>query len=461
MRVDRLVVLVATWACLAALGSAQIWEKLVFPGFTYRMEVDLSTPRLIHAIRYSPTTAWVQARSELGKGKVYAQEIAKSRATISEAVRSSGAIGGLNGDFFPFTGDPLGLMIRSGEVTSLPDPRRSAFGWNGRTMVFGPAVLEATATPEGGSPLAIDGLNQESGINMLCLNTEAAGFAKSKHPCAMALLQVLDGGFSANGRVRTRVAGLTSEGNIAVAPNSAVLVGTGSHKAEVEALSVGSVVEISMKMGESGWAEVENAVGGGPTLLKKGQIISDWAAQGFAESFALKRHPRTAVGRTDEGDVWFVAIDGRQAMSDGATLQETALILKRLGCVDAINLDGGGSTTINLFNLTLNRPSDGTERPVANGVLFFRGIDTRGKTFNDDGLEINVKAPETVTSASPALAKAFFEDGRRVPNREVIWACSGDAWIDQGGLIRAIKPGKATITAWVAGRVARAEIVVK
>ena len=76
-------------------------------------------------------------------------------------------------------------------------------------------------------------------------------------------------------------------------------------------------------------------------------------------SFVAARHPRTAVGRTAEGDVWLVAVDGRSPVSVGASLPELAAIMRRLGCVEAMNLDGGGSTTLAAMGLTVNRPSDG------------------------------------------------------------------------------------------------------
>lgn len=98
-----------------------------------------------------------------------------------------------------------------------------------------------------------------------------------------------------------------------------------------------------------------------------------------ASSFTTARHPRTAIGIKPDGKVILLTIDGRQENSAGASLPELTNILKWLGCVDGINLDGGGSTTLWVENATpngvVNFPSDNKkwdhegERKVANVVL--------------------------------------------------------------------------------------------
>ena len=86
MRLKLLYVLTFFCVLCTRPAHAQIWEKFLFPGLTYRMEVDLSIPRVIQAIRYSAQSECITARPELAKGKVFTQDIKDSRATISEAV---------------------------------------------------------------------------------------------------------------------------------------------------------------------------------------------------------------------------------------------------------------------------------------------------------------------------------------------------------------------------------------
>jgi exopolysaccharide biosynthesis protein len=83
----------------------------------------------------------------------------------------------------------------------------------------------------------------------------------------------------------------------------------------------------------------------------------------------LPRHPRTALGWNDE-HFFLVVVDGRQeALSVGMTYRELAALMRRLGCTHAMNLDGGGSSTLWLGGRIMNSPSDGRERPVANSLI--------------------------------------------------------------------------------------------
>lgn len=82
------------------------------------------------------------------------------------------------------------------------------------------------------------------------------------------------------------------------------------------------------------------------------------------------RHPRTFVGRTDGGQIGIVTIDGRQPTSVGAGLRETAQVALSLGLTNAINLDGGGSTTMALNGVLANSPSGSTERSVGDALIW-------------------------------------------------------------------------------------------
>jgi exopolysaccharide biosynthesis protein len=82
------------------------------------------------------------------------------------------------------------------------------------------------------------------------------------------------------------------------------------------------------------------------------------------------RNPRTIVGTTADGKILFVTIDGRQTTSVGTTLRETAAVAQSLGITDAVNLDGGGSTTMAVAGQVVNKPSGGTERSVGDALIY-------------------------------------------------------------------------------------------
>ena len=82
------------------------------------------------------------------------------------------------------------------------------------------------------------------------------------------------------------------------------------------------------------------------------------------------RHPRSALCIDMKNHLYFVGIDGRYDESDGMTIPEIAHLMSSLNCVDAMNLDGGGSTLLYANNMVINRPSDPTgPRKVVSAVL--------------------------------------------------------------------------------------------
>jgi exopolysaccharide biosynthesis protein len=85
------------------------------------------------------------------------------------------------------------------------------------------------------------------------------------------------------------------------------------------------------------------------------------------------RNPRTMAGVTREGDLLLVTVDGRQpGYSVGLSFTEETRLMRALGSVQALNLDGGGSTTMAVHGTVLGRPSDATgERPIGDAILIF------------------------------------------------------------------------------------------
>jgi exopolysaccharide biosynthesis protein len=91
------------------------------------------------------------------------------------------------------------------------------------------------------------------------------------------------------------------------------------------------------------------------------------------------RNPRTFIGRTDAGQIGIVTIDGRQPSSVGASLRETAQVALALGLTNAINLDGGGSTTMVVNGALANSVSGSSERPVGDALAWSSTPYARGR----------------------------------------------------------------------------------
>ncbi len=435
-----------------ALTQAQVWDKFLAPGLTYRMEVDLATPRIVHAFRFSPQSRAVSARTEVATRKVFTEDLAKSRRTVSAIAREGGAMAAINGDFFPWTGDPIGLMVRDGELVSGPWPNRAVFGWGRTGSGAGIGTLSLGARNGSLGTFPLDGLNEECGVGKIVLNTPTAGWARTKGPGVHVVLKG-----SGNWGPKAQWEGVVDQVVQAErypVPEGGAVISAGGASSRLMSLKSGDPIRIEWETSGLDWSRFDQAIGGGPFLIKNGQIAIDWDFQGFRPGFANDRHPRTAVGRTKSGEIWFVAIDGRQALSAGATLDETARIMKRYGCIEAVNLDGGGSTTLHLLGLTLNRPSGGVEREVANAVLFF------GEPTRHHGGAIKIQTPEKLFVGQGETLKVVNSAGVRMASRDVVWQALGSGWIDQGGLLRPTGIGVVKVSAWSEGQTATAEITV-
>jgi hypothetical protein len=117
---------------------------------------------------------------------------------------------------------------------------------------------------------------------------------------------------------------------------------------------------------------VQDALAAGPCLLTAGEINITSDEEVFFGTSIPKVHPRTAAGYTKEGQLILLVVDGRQDESRGVDLTELALIMKDLGCVEALNLDGGGSSTLVANGQRLNQPAGGSvEREVMSALAVF------------------------------------------------------------------------------------------
>jgi hypothetical protein len=167
---------------------------------------------------------------------------------------------------------------------------------------------------------------------------------------------------------------ITGSGS-AIPSSGAVLAAFGDRAASLRTVRVGDTVRV--------WLGIQPAladgrppaqlVGGWPRILERGLNVAAEAAsrEGTISRNAEARHPRSAVGISrDRKTLWLMTVDGRAERSVGMTLVELAEALRQLGAWDALNFDGGGSTTLVIDGRVVNTPSDPTgERPVGNALL--------------------------------------------------------------------------------------------
>ncbi len=163
------------------------------------------------------------------------------------------------------------------------------------------------------------------------------------------------------------------KGNTAIPKGHVVLSGCNLYKDMLCNLKRGQTVYFSFQYEQERWNRVKFAMGGVQMLISDGWINS--RLSGSAENGGYTSpSPMTAIGVKKDGTVILLAVDGRQpGYSNGLSVKQLAQLMLEHGCYNAIHLDGGGSTTMVVNRQeklqVVNRPSGGSQRKIANGVL--------------------------------------------------------------------------------------------
>ena len=287
---------------------------------------------------------------------ILANEGIAQRENLSSMAKRYGAVAGINGSYFTWRGDPIGTLIINRKLISSPLYKRSVFGiTEDDKLIFGNPDFSGTLR-SGKISLKIDAVNQpRRGSSLVVFTPE---YARSTLTAEIGKEYVI---------VKGKVVGIHTKD--ALIPPDGVVVSAGGIKASMlSSLSLGNSVELDYSI-DKPWNSIKHALCGGPRLLANGKVSINGIEEKFDNSIINGRHPRTAVAMTFDGDLLLIAVDGRKKDSIGMKLQELAEYLQRLGCMHAINLDGGGSTAMYLNGKIINRPSDGSERRISNGIL--------------------------------------------------------------------------------------------
>ena len=304
---------------------------------------------------------------------------------------------GVNADFFSFqTGIPMGISISDGEILTKTDGALDAIGFRTDGSAFIDKLDIKTTLHSDNGEANVECINRwyTKDYTPICLFTDK--FAESTHTgssCLFLICTPVKGRLSIGEELKLRVdEKFIYDSDVKIPAGKIILAistaGTPELYNFLNSLDSGSEISVTNEAhGIQPWSEVMNAIGTpAGRLLSNGEIGS-----GFEAGSA----PRTAVGIRADGTVIFYVLDGRQTgHSYGAKLETLAARMKELGCVDALNLDGGGSTAIGGVYpgssnfVVLNSPSDGTPRSCAN-YIFLR--DSRKPTgipysihFTDD-----------------------------------------------------------------------------
>ena len=341
----------------------------------YRME---DVPWSIHVARIPRSGAFEFVTAHAKGAAIGLSTLTDQVASMDPALGTP--VAAVNGDFYQrdkeFAGDPRGLQIVNGEMWSAPNGG-DCFWVDAQGVPHAePVVSHLKVAWPNGTKISF-GLNGARGSREAELYTPALG--TSTHAGGDRELTLERGGDGAWLPFRpweayvARVRAVSDTGNSALTPDTMVL--SLSHKLaeSLPALKAGETLQISTATTPS-LKGVRAAIGGGPLVVSRHRAIPVKAVDSasYQSSTMVERHPRTAIG-WNKDDFFLVVVDGRQeALSVGMTLEELARYMVSLGCDEAMNLDGGGSSELWFEGSVRNSPCDRKERDIANSLIVVR-----------------------------------------------------------------------------------------
>jgi exopolysaccharide biosynthesis protein len=264
-----------------------------------------------------------------------------ARSKISKIAGRERAIVAINGGYFkPQTGVPLGTLMINGKVYTGPIYDRVAMGIFDNGYDMARVQLRAQVKTNIGE-LKIDNVNQPRMLAVHTLvYTPEWGEVSPPSPKYGTQLVIENGKLVKMGVEQNRI---PKNGFVIVGPEKQLSTIAGARR-----------FELSVKINPE-WNGVQHIVSGGPYLVKNGEVFVDMTEQKLTSIGG--RNPRTAIGYTKDNNLIMLTADGREGASIGLTLNELAKLMKDLGCVNAMNLDGGGSTVMMIKGQVVNRPA--------------------------------------------------------------------------------------------------------
>lgn len=332
-----------------------------------------------------------------------------SWATTSSMATASNAVAAVNGDFGLSPGRPAHLFAEDGEMiqTSVlnTDGKNFAVDADGTAAwANNPQVRISATHVADGKVLNIDNWNHGAprAAEVSAFSAKGGSIEKPGSGCAVRLQPSLAPRWgTTRATVDRDYTVQTVQCGSALAVNGGVVLvapsGTPNGN-DIKAMKNGDVVTLSWGLG---WHGIIDAIGGSPVLLHQGNVQVTACSE-----YLCERHPRTAVGIKANGDIMIFQVDGRTSSSIGLTLVGLANELKKRGVVDAINLDGGGSSTMWIKGTgVVNHPSDGSERAVSSALVVLDHKDPNDPgTLSKMPLFGDVPAYNPVQAADPAAA---------------------------------------------------------
>ncbi|MCP4725191.1 MAG: phosphodiester glycosidase family protein, partial [bacterium] len=261
-------------------------------------------------------------------------------------------VAAVNGDFYmlrrdPFQGDPTGLCVINNEIVSSPVERSVFVQYNDGTIGIERFELKARIVDKDMQTYPVEGVNQKcSDHGIVALNSAFNAYSRAQKGSSQITAELKIGYLSPEGEFDLSVKeAMGNDTIIAIPENSLGFVGLGRGAEFLNDLAVGEDMRLEFDI-EPGQGDILYAIGGTPRLIRNGKISIENEEEKVNLRFVEDRHPRTAIGYNDEF-IFLITVDGRRpGHSIGMSLYELSEFMLELGCEEAMNLDGGGSTTM-------------------------------------------------------------------------------------------------------------------
>ncbi|MEH1929926.1 phosphodiester glycosidase family protein [Nostoc sp.] len=276
------------------------------------------------------------------------------------------AVAGINGGYFNRNNRlPLGAIRRDSQWLSGPILNRGAIAWNDSgQFYFGRLTLEETLITVNGQRLPILFLNSGYIQSGIARYTPAWGLAYTPLTDNEIILVVQ------KDQITEQLPGGKVGGTAVPIPQDGYLLTLRANAASAASqLPIGSTVRISSTTAPTDFSRYPHIIGAGPLLVQNRQIVLDAKGEKFSNAFIAEKAIRSGICTTATGTLMITAIHNRVG-GYGPTLAEHAQLMQLMGCVDALNLDGGSSTSLYLGGQLLNR-SPSTAARVHNGIGIF------------------------------------------------------------------------------------------
>lgn len=283
-------------------------------------------------------------------------------APLSRISSNYNEIAMINANYFFRDGAIIGILKIDNEIVGTGEYSRSAIGINpDGSIIFGKVGYYGVVTINNGS-YAICGVDCDRPKDSIVLYNSSFGASTNTNNYGVELI-------IRNGIVTDIARG---RGNNYIPSDGYIISAQGDTNHLFSEVSVGDYVNLQEGLiSDNGkFNEAVHIVGAGPRLVQNSQVYVTANEEYFPADIRVGRAPRSAFGVTKYGDYIFAVVDGRQSHSRGCTLQEWAdILINQFGAVDAINLDGGGSTELIVNDNIVNIPSDGQERAVGSALM--------------------------------------------------------------------------------------------